>query len=60
MGGAGSGGYKNSPGDVETHSAWDLIDPIPGTAQVQTPALLIIFQHLVIITEIASSKMQVL
>lgn len=34
MGGAGSGGYKNSPGDVETHSAWDLIDPLPGGFQV--------------------------
>jgi hypothetical protein len=36
MGGVGSGGYKNSPGDVETHSAWNLVDPLPGTPQVQT------------------------
>ena len=34
MGGVGSGGYKNSPGDIETHSAWTLMDPVPGTAQV--------------------------
>ena len=32
MGGPGSGGYKNSPGDTETHSAWDIIaqDPESG------------------------------
>jgi hypothetical protein len=34
MGGPGSGGYKNSPGDIDTHSAWMLIDPLPGTPQV--------------------------
>jgi hypothetical protein len=41
MGGAGSGGYKNSPGDVETHAAWTLIEPIAGTAQVMPSTCLL-------------------
>lgn len=61
MGGVGSGGYKNSPGDVETHSAWTLIEPIPGTAQVMKPIyLLAMSQHSVNITETAPSTMQAL
>jgi len=34
MGGPGSGGYKSLPGDVETHSAWDIIPPDPKGTQV--------------------------
>lgn len=34
MGGPGSGGYKTSPGDVETHSAWDIITADPESGQV--------------------------
>lgn len=34
MGGPGSGGYKNSPGDTETHSAWDIILQDPESGQV--------------------------
>ena len=26
MGGPGSGGFKSTPGDVETHKEWDIID----------------------------------
>jgi hypothetical protein len=61
MGGVGSGGYKNSPGDVETHSAWNLIDPLPGTPQVQTTSrLFMLVQHSVLVTETTPSTMQVL
>lgn len=34
MGGPGSGGYKNKPGDTETHSAWDIIPQDPDGTQV--------------------------
>ncbi|KIV97657.1 hypothetical protein PV10_01376 [Exophiala mesophila] len=34
MGGPGSGGYKNKPGDTETHSAWDIIPQDPGAPQI--------------------------
>ena len=34
MGGPGSGGYKNSPGDTETHAAWDIIQPESDSTQV--------------------------
>lgn len=34
MGGPGSGGYKTSPGDTETHSAWDIIAQDPDSGQV--------------------------
>ncbi|OAL39034.1 hypothetical protein AYO20_01785 [Fonsecaea nubica] len=33
MGGPGSGGYKNKPGDTETHSAWDIIPQDPEGTQ---------------------------
>ncbi|KIW54885.1 hypothetical protein PV05_07216 [Exophiala xenobiotica] len=33
MGGPGSGGYKNKPGDTETHSAWDIIPQDPTGTQ---------------------------
>ncbi|RMZ89467.1 hypothetical protein DV736_g3300, partial [Chaetothyriales sp. CBS 134916] len=33
MGGPGSGGYKTAPGDVETHSAWDIIAADPDSTQ---------------------------
>jgi hypothetical protein len=46
MGGAGSGGYKNSPGDVETHSAWTLIEPVAGGAQVMLPTHLLAIPEL--------------
>lgn len=35
MGGPGSGGFKNSPGDTETHSAWDIIAQDPDSGQVR-------------------------
>jgi hypothetical protein len=62
MGGAGSGGYKNSPGDVETHAAWTLIEPIAGTAQVMLSLSLSLCmsQGSVMTIEIAPSAMQVL
>lgn len=34
MGGPGSGGFKNAPGDTETHSAWDVIEHEDGNTQV--------------------------
>jgi hypothetical protein len=34
MGGPGSGGYKTAPGDVETHSAWEIIVQDPDSSQV--------------------------
>lgn len=36
MGGPGSGGYKNAPGDVETHSAWEIIPQDPDSGQVSS------------------------
>ncbi|KAL9116214.1 MAG: hypothetical protein Q9227_000585 [Pyrenula ochraceoflavens] len=33
MGGPGSGGYKNSPGDVDVHEAWELLDMDPSSNQ---------------------------
>ncbi|EXJ90048.1 hypothetical protein A1O3_03116 [Capronia epimyces CBS 606.96] len=33
MGGPGSGGYKNKPGDTETHSAWEIIPQDPEGTQ---------------------------
>lgn len=38
MGGPGSGGYKNKPGDTETHSAWDIIPQDPDGSQVNVVA----------------------
>jgi hypothetical protein len=34
MGGPGSGGYKNAPGDTETHAAWDVVEQGDGSTQV--------------------------
>lgn len=34
MGGPGSGGYKNAPGDTETHSAWDILPQDSDSGQV--------------------------
>ena len=34
MGGPGSGGFKNAPGDTETHAAWDVIEQEDGNTQV--------------------------
>ena len=31
-----SGGYKNKPGDTETHSAWDIIPQDPEGNQVRS------------------------
>ncbi len=36
MGGPGSGGYKTAPGDVETHSAWEIIVQDPESTQVSS------------------------
>lgn len=36
MGGPGSGGYKNAPGDVETHSAWEIIAQDPDSQQASS------------------------
>lgn len=38
MGGPGSGGYKNSPGDTETHAAWEIVQQDPGSTQVRSIA----------------------
>ena len=35
MGGPGSGGFKNAPGDTETHAAWDVIEQEDGNTQVR-------------------------
>jgi hypothetical protein len=35
MGGPGSGGFKNAPGDTETHAAWDVIELEDGNTQVR-------------------------
>ena len=35
MGGPGSGGFKNAPGDTETHDAWDVIEQEDGNTQVR-------------------------
>jgi hypothetical protein len=35
MGGPGSGGFKNAPGDTETHGAWDVIEQEDGNTQVR-------------------------
>jgi len=34
MGGPGSGGFKNAPGDTETHAAWDVLEQEDGNTQV--------------------------
>jgi hypothetical protein len=39
MGGPGSGGFKNAPGDTETHSAWDVIEQEDGNTQVRAAIL---------------------
>lgn len=39
MGGPGSGGYKNAPGDTETHAAWEVIGQEDGNTQVHVIAL---------------------
>ena len=39
MGGPGSGGYKNAPGDTETHSAWDILPQDSDSGQVSRPVL---------------------
>lgn len=36
MGGPGSGGFKNSPGDVDVHDAWEVLEADPNNAQVMT------------------------
>lgn len=35
MGGPGSGGYKNAPGDIDTHSAWEIVQADPESTQVR-------------------------
>ena len=47
MGGPGSGGYKNKPGDTETHSAWDIIPQDPDGTQVNVVVLDAPFQNIV-------------
>jgi hypothetical protein len=39
MGGPGSGGYKNAPGDTETHAAWEVTGQEDGNTQVHVIAL---------------------
>lgn len=39
MGGPGSGGFKNAPGDIETHAAWDVIQLEDGNNQVGAVAV---------------------
>ncbi|KAL9618259.1 MAG: hypothetical protein Q9160_007029 [Pyrenula sp. 1 TL-2023] len=33
MGGPGSGGFKNSPGDIDVHEAWEVLDQDPNNNQ---------------------------
>ena len=41
MGGPGSGGYKNAPGDVDTHAAWEIIAVDDDTQHVSASAMII-------------------
>lgn len=63
MGGPGSGGYKNKPGDTETHSAWDIIPQDPDGTQVNVVvhyALVKKHSHLTTAVETRPGTMQVL